>query len=71
VQRAIAAGELDAGFVYATDTGDLNTVLTSEISVDYFALIIKDSPQAQAFVDELTIGAGRKMLKLKGFTVDD
>lgn len=71
VQRAIADGELDAGFVYATDTGDLNTVLTSKISVSYFALIIKDSPQAQAFVDELTTGAGREMLKRKGFTVDD
>lgn len=71
VRRAIVSGEVDAGFIYATDARELNTVLTSEISVDYFALIIKDSQQAQAFVKMLTTGAGRETLKRKGFTVDD
>ncbi|MCF6228521.1 MAG: molybdate ABC transporter substrate-binding protein [Planctomycetes bacterium] len=71
VRRAIVSGEVDAGFIYATDARELTTVLTSEISVDYFALIIKDSPQAQAFVKMLTTGVGREMLKRKGFAVDD
>lgn len=71
VQRAIASGEVDAGFVYATDARELKIVITSEIRVDYFALVIRDSPQAQRFIELLTEGSGRETLRQQGFTIDD
>ncbi|MHC4841623.1 MAG: molybdate ABC transporter substrate-binding protein [Planctomycetota bacterium] len=71
VRRAIANDEVDAGFIYATDAGDLKTVLRSDLQVDYFALVIRDSRQANEFISMLQNERSRETLKQLGFTVDD
>ena len=73
----VAQGAVDAGFVYATDVkaagGELRAIdLPAELQpqVAYGVAIVKGTHhhhQAQAFVDGLLRGAGRKRLDAAGF----
>src|SRR3954454_11408568 len=73
----VAQGAVDAGFVYATDVkaagGDLREVALPDAlqpQVSYGVAVVKGSKhhdQAQAFVDGLVKGAGRKRLHAAGF----
>lgn len=79
VVSKVNLGDADAGVIYKTDANgqkDLEVIDVNEFSklqVDYPVGIVKDSKNkdtAQEFIDYITTGKGKDILKNHGFTVD-
>jgi molybdate transport system substrate-binding protein len=78
VLRAVELGEVDAGFVYATDARAAKVIVLCELDptshkpVEYLALIPKSAPDketARAFLQHLQSDKSREALKARGFTL--
>jgi molybdate transport system substrate-binding protein len=75
----LTQGAVDAGFVYVTDVeatdGELEAIelpASVEPEVEYGVAVVAGAPhpdQAEAFVESLRSGEGRKQLERAGFTV--
>lgn len=78
VLRAVELGEVDAGFVYATDARAAKVIVLCELDptshkpVEYLALVPKSAPDkeaARAFLKHLQSDKSREALKARGFTL--
>ena len=76
--RAVEAGEVDAGFVYATDaqaSGKVKVLFTFDTAthpqIEYCAAVVNGGnvEGGRAFVDFLLGEQGRELLKAKGFVL--
>jgi molybdate transport system substrate-binding protein len=79
VLRAVEAGEVDCGFVYATDANAANvrTLFTVDSSahapIEYYACALKQADQpaaAKAFLEYLKSDTARGILREAGFLID-
>jgi molybdate transport system substrate-binding protein len=79
VLQAVKTGEVDCGFVYATDakTADVRTLFTvdsgAHAPIEYYACAVKGAQQpavAKAFLEYLKSDAARAILREAGFLTD-